>query len=121
MNKRTGTGSQKRMKERANKNNELREFWSFQFEAPSKLSVIGRCAYRGVLQALSQEKFDFLSEFFLLLVDCFCRLRSIVGSHALALAAKHHSVPVSQDNMHCNSALICLKNLSYYESKESDT
>ena len=23
------------------------------------------------------------------------RLRSIVGSHALALAAKHHSVPVS--------------------------
>ena len=32
--------------------------------------------------------------------DYSLRLRSIVGSHALALAAKHHSVPVSIKKLH---------------------
>ena len=30
---------------------------------------------------------------------CFGRLKAVNGSHAIALAAKHHSVPVSMENL----------------------
>ena len=46
-----------------------------------------------------------------------CRLKAINGSHAIALSAKHHSVPVSSQVLYCPTAtLLAYKCETHYYS-----